>query len=108
MIPKTIRPMPLSSGSIYAASMIAAYYGHPAAETQARTAVRTNPTGLIYWFVGWDHRPNRIVVELSELTVVNLCQGAAGYRPGIGDHETPPVEHHQVPVVATSGPSVAP
>ena len=30
----------------------------------------------------------------------SLSQGAGGYRPGIGDHETPPVEHHELPLLA--------
>ncbi len=37
----------------------------------------------------------------------NNCQGADGYRPGIGNHETPLVEHHELPLMATSRHSVA-
>jgi len=32
----------------------------------------------------------------------NLFWGADGYRPGIGDHESPPVEHHECPLLAIS------
>ena len=70
MIPKTIRPMPLSSGSIYAENMIAAYYGHPAAETQTRTAVRTNPTGpdLLVRRVGSSGGPSQKGTKLGFIT----------------------------------------
>ena len=33
----------------------------------------------------------------------NLFWGADGYRPGIGDHESPPVEHHEFPLLTQSG-----
>ena len=30
---------------------------------------------------------------------VNLCQDADGYRPGIGDHQRPPVERQELPLL---------
>ncbi|MEE8152218.1 MAG: hypothetical protein V3T76_04220, partial [candidate division NC10 bacterium] len=33
----------------------------------------------------------------------NLYQSADGFRPGIGDHETSPVEHHELPLMAMNG-----
>ncbi len=39
---------------------------------------------------------------------VNLCQDADGYRPGIGDHQRPPVERQELPLLATNVPMAAP
>ncbi len=52
-----------------------------------------------------NYTPNQIVVKTvkTDRLGVNLCQDADGYRPGIGDHETPPVEHHELPLMAISG-----